>query len=177
MGLYWAEGIDSVSVNEICRRAKISKPGLYREFGNEDGLMKAALTQYYELALVPLQQLLAADAPFRDTLDALITMASANRASQDGPSGCLYVKMNNNRSHLGDATQHQLDTYKKKMFSAYKAWVKRAKAKGEIGSHIATPIAAVYIDAQLSGALSQQARGEDERTIRAILEMAFSVFD
>ena len=38
---YWREGVYGMSVNEVCRRAGISKPGLYREFGGEDGLLTA----------------------------------------------------------------------------------------------------------------------------------------
>ena len=44
---YWRDGIDAVSVNEICRRAGVAKPGVYREFGDEDDLMDAVLTEYH----------------------------------------------------------------------------------------------------------------------------------
>ena len=40
MESYWVSGPSNVSVNDICKRANVSKPGLYREFGNEDGLQK-----------------------------------------------------------------------------------------------------------------------------------------
>ena len=31
MNSYWDEGIDGVSLNEISKKAKVAKPGLYRE--------------------------------------------------------------------------------------------------------------------------------------------------
>ena len=43
---YWSKGIDGMSVNEVCRLAKVSKPSLYREFGNEDGLLNAVFKYY-----------------------------------------------------------------------------------------------------------------------------------
>ena len=46
MHTYWKNGVDGVSVNEICKKAQISKPGLYREFNNQEGLMIAALGCY-----------------------------------------------------------------------------------------------------------------------------------
>ena len=68
MQAYWREDVDSISLNEICRRAEVSKPGLYREFGHEDGLMKAVLVAYQKQVLAPVYQMIAADAPFqRDT--------------------------------------------------------------------------------------------------------------
>ena len=45
MQTYWQEGVDSVSVNEICKKAEVSKPGLYREFNNEEGLIIAVSRQ------------------------------------------------------------------------------------------------------------------------------------
>ena len=55
---YWREGIYGMSVNEVCRRAKIAKPGLYREFGGEDGLMTAVLDLYSKSVLPRLWTLL-----------------------------------------------------------------------------------------------------------------------
>ena len=46
MHTYWQNGVDTVSVNEICKKAQVSKPGLYREFNNQEGLMIAALGCY-----------------------------------------------------------------------------------------------------------------------------------
>jgi AcrR family transcriptional regulator len=54
MHAYWASGVDGVSVNEICKLAKVSKSSAYREFGSEDGLMRAALNAYEAQALRPL---------------------------------------------------------------------------------------------------------------------------
>jgi AcrR family transcriptional regulator len=174
---YWTDGVDGVSMNEICRRAEVSKPGLYREFGNEDGLMKAALIQYFDSAYAPIHQILAADAPFRKTLDTFITFASADRVDQGIPNGCLFVQMYNARARTGVATRDQLDCLQKQVLSAYEGWLERSKAKGEFSKLIPTQFAAVYIDAQFCSAMSQQARGEKAETIRDVLKLAFSVFE
>ena len=46
MTAYWQSDAADVSVNAICQMAGISKPSLYREFGSEDGLSRAALDRY-----------------------------------------------------------------------------------------------------------------------------------
>ena len=48
MDSYWRDGVENVSLNELCRRAEVSKPGVYREFGGEEGLLDAVL----ELSLI-----------------------------------------------------------------------------------------------------------------------------
>ena len=52
--------------------------------------------------------------------------------------------------------------------------LKLAKAKGEFPTDIPTSLAAAYIDAQISNALSQLDRGENKETVSTILTMAFS---
>ena len=49
MHLYWAKGIQNVSLNEICRQAKIAKTSFYREFESEDKLMELSIRMYFEL--------------------------------------------------------------------------------------------------------------------------------
>ena len=174
---YWADGVDGVSLNEICRRAGVSKPALYREFKSEDGLMKAALVRYSDRALTPMHQTLSADIPFDEALDGLIAFASADHTKEGNPVGCMYVDMCSGRAQVGDATRDQLDKLKSELIGVYEEWVDRSKDRGEFPSAISTQFAAVYIDAQLSNAMSQQSRGETNETIREVLQMAFSVFE
>lgn len=49
MFLYWREGVSGVTICEICERANVSKPSLYREFGNDDGLMRSVLEFYKKI--------------------------------------------------------------------------------------------------------------------------------
>ena len=65
---YWREGLYGMSVNEVCRRADISKPGLYREFGGEDGLLTAVLQLYRDTVLQKLYSLLESPHPFEVVL-------------------------------------------------------------------------------------------------------------
>lgn len=175
MQAYWEEGIDDISLNEICRRAKVSKPGLYREFGNEDGLMKAVLLAYWKKVLTPMLQIVNTDASFRETLDNLVSFATTVDNDQEVPKGCLMVKMRQSRMRMGKATQEQIDRTQEQVLTVYEDWVERSKAKGEFSADMSSQFAAIYIDAQLSNALAQIARGEQNNTVRAILMMAFSM--
>lgn len=49
---YWEKRLGRVLLNELCKRAKISKPGLYCGFGNEDGLKKGILIAYKKWYLI-----------------------------------------------------------------------------------------------------------------------------
>jgi TetR/AcrR family transcriptional regulator, copper-responsive repressor len=171
---YWRDGVDAVSVNEICRRAKISKPGLYREFGDEDHLMDAALTRYSETVLGPVLATLSDDRPFRETLDSLIDFATREE-TPDVPSGCLFAKMRNFRSQLGPVTRAHVDQLREDAVAAYAAWLERRAHHGEIELPAPLEITAAYVDAQLTMMLTRSSAGEDPELVRAHAHLAFAV--
>ena len=181
MQAYWREDVESVSLNEICRRAEVAKPGLYREFGNEDGLLKAVLVAYQQQVLATVYQMIATDAPFRATLDGLVSIVTRSGDTpffgdaQAVPSGCLFVKMRESYRHLGKETRAEVDRAKAKILTLYEDWVEHARAKGEFTGDMPSRFAAIYIDAQLNNALSLLARGEPNDEVKKILTVAFSM--
>ena len=66
MDCYWREGTDAIPLNELCRRADVAKPGIYREFGGEDGLTDAVLERYAGTVLAPTWELTTHDRPFAE---------------------------------------------------------------------------------------------------------------
>jgi AcrR family transcriptional regulator len=171
---YWRESVDSVSVNEICRRAKVSKPGLYREFGDEDHLMDAVLTRYSETVLGPVLAKLSDDRPFRETLDSLIDFATRSE-TPEVPSGCLFAKMRTFRSGLGRVTGEHVDRLCEEVVGAYSEWLDRRAALGEIELPAPAEITAAYIDAQLTNMVTRISAGEDPDIVRAHARLAFAV--
>lgn len=177
MHAYWREGAERVSLNEVCRRAGVSKAGVYREFGNEDGLKKAALHLYFDEVFSPMIAMLVGDLTFKGKLDALTEGMLAPRRRKEFPTRCLICDMRDCGDTLGEGTRVQLATFRQQTLSAFERMVVMAKAKHEIGDQIPTRSAARYIDSQLTNAVSQQARGESAKVIREVLRLAFSVFD
>lgn len=171
---YWRDGVDAVSINEICRRAGISKPGLYREFGNEDELMDAALTHYSETVLGPVLATLSDDRPFQETLDSLIDFATRD-ATPDVPLGCLFAKMRTFRWRLGPVTGAHVDQLREGAVAAYAAWLERCVIRGEIALPTPIQIAATYVDTQLTLMLTRISAGEDPDLVRAHARLAFAV--
>ena len=174
MTAYWQDGINTVSLNEICRRAEVSKPGLYREFGGEDGLMKAVLTHYQQHVLEEILKVLDTDCSLRATLDALIAIVTADNDAES-PKGCLLVKMRDARWHLGEETQQQIEQTHQYQLAAFTQWLEHLQQRGEFGSTMTAACAATYIVTQLNQALTQIAQGEDREMVKAILVTAFSV--
>lgn len=172
METYWSEGLDGISLNELCRRSGVSKPGLYREFGGEDGLMDATLAHYAETVLAPSLGPLMSGRPFDEVLVEVVeTLTDIDRA---GPAGCLLVRMQQSPARLGPTVAARVDALREGARSAYAVWVDEAKGRGEVPAGISTDVAAVFIDTQCSNLLVQMALGEDPESLRAQAALAFA---
>ena len=112
-----------MSLNEVCRRAGVSKPGLYREFGSEDGLLVAVLARYAERVVQPILQRLEEEKPFGETFDWVLDFMTNRPAG--APAGCLIAKMRTSPSLLGPKTLEQLELLRATMGDAYTRWFSR----------------------------------------------------
>ncbi|MDA9009542.1 TetR/AcrR family transcriptional regulator [Alphaproteobacteria bacterium] len=171
---YWADGPTSVAISEICRKADISKPGLYREFGNDDGLKEAALDLYREMVLTKLYDILAREDTFEQGVEALITFTIQDRQLLGIPNGCLQVAMRANREDLGQSTREKVDLLRDETLKNYERWIERAKSRGEFKASISTKAAAHYCDAQNCSAMRMQREGVSNEIIGQSLRLAFS---
>ena len=172
MDCYWRDGTDGVSLNDLCRRASVSKPGVYREFGGEDGLMDAVHARYADVALRPMLDQIAQDRPFADVLAALV--GSMTEPDRSKPAGCLLVKMCMLSSRLGPVTQARVDALRDQLRATYGRWVDQARERGEITTDVSTEVVAAFIDTQFMTLLTQMTLGEDPQSLRAQAALAFA---
>ncbi len=171
MASYWCDGVRDVSMNEICRRADVSKPGVYREFGSEDGLMEAAIEHYRATVIGPLLELLASDVPFAELLERLLLFMTE---PSDRPAGCLLADFRSAPGRLGPGTAARVDAVTAELRQAYEYWFRQAQARGEVDTAISPELATHFIDTQFTTVLLQIALGAEPRLVRAQAELAFS---
>jgi AcrR family transcriptional regulator len=174
---YWGVSPTDVSIGEICKLTGASKPGIYREFGSDDGLKCAALESYRILALLPLFDILKRDQSFAAAKAALVAFTTQDREALGVPSGCLFVAMRAQRDSLGSATGERVDQLRDEVLDAYMVWIETAKSKGECSAQIPADAAALYFDAQNGGAMRMQKEGVDNATIATVLRYAFKMIE
>ena len=168
---YWSRGTKSVSISDICLATGASKPGVYREFGNDDGLKASALETYYILAVQPLIDIFEKEQSMCEAIDASVDYMTQDRTELGIPQGCLLVNMRAQSQQLGPLTRETLNAFRRSLLSAFSAWAERSKARGEC-TNIPNDIAALYIDAQHGGAMRMQREGVPNETVANVLRMA-----
>lgn len=71
--LFWKHGFKRVTIEEVCREAKVSKMTFYKHFKNKMELIKYLLNFIYEKALQKYREIMDSDLPFpekvKKTLD------------------------------------------------------------------------------------------------------------
>ncbi|WP_139816293.1 TetR/AcrR family transcriptional regulator [Planktotalea arctica] len=165
MRSYWNEGPTEVSLNGLCQRAGVSKPSVYREFGNEDGLTHAALENYGHCVLAKVLEILAGEDIFAGKIRKIAYLAAEDGAHE---SGCLFVKMRTAKNQMGEKTQILIAAMASMAVDAYANLLIEGRETGEWPGNIPVKLGAAYLHAQIGLALDQRARGEDPRVVLAL---------
>ena len=168
---YWRTDPADVSINAICEMAKVSKPALYREFENEDGLMAAVLERYAEQVLSELFDILAKTMPVSETLNALTRFASDSPKME---SGCVFYKMRAGKHRLGPVTRSRVEAIDTGAVDAFNAYLAARRLEGGWTNAVPTAVAARHLVEQLGLALTQRAAGEDPKQVRETLQLALA---
>ena len=170
---YWQADPADVSVNAVCQLAGVSKPSLYREFGSEDGLMRAALDRYAEQVLSDVVAILAKAKDLKEALDGLTGFALDDPRME---TGCLFYKMRAGKHRLGPDTRGRINEIEAEAHKAFQEFFQTHLDVGGRSGNLSPEASAQYLAAQLELAITQRAAGEDPDRIRATLDMALSVF-
>lgn len=173
MECYWKDGPTAVSINEICRRANVSKPSLYREFGNEDDFKSTVLSAYGEMVLSQMLKVLDRDQSFDVAISALTDLVLQDRQKLGIPMGCLFQKMRGCRKELGPRTNDVIDATWNSTQSKFRDWIERVKRNGQLNEDIPLATVAIYIDKQISSAMIMQEEGFSKKQISKFLDIAF----
>ncbi|MEL6888609.1 MAG: TetR/AcrR family transcriptional regulator [Pseudomonadota bacterium] len=171
MRAYWRQDPADVSLNAICTLAGVSKPALYRQFGSEDGLMRAVLDRYATQVLSDIFDILSRDMPPEDTLAALTHFAGTDDKME---TGCVFYKMRAGKHRLGPQTRAGVEAIDAGAVAALTAYFKARHAAGDWAGDPPAATLARYVVEQIGLALSQRAAGHDPQEVRDTLTLAFS---
>ena len=173
---YQLDENNNISLNEICKRAKVSKPGIYREFGNEDGLMEAVLIKYEKDVISNLLNMLTKEEPLKEKIEALAVYITLNQKDENSAKGCLLVKLQNSKLNIGPKSQQQMKSMQNNLLHAYEICIRQAKEKGQFKVNMSDEFAAEYFNSQINNAALLVTQGYEGKKVKAILTLSLSVF-
>jgi AcrR family transcriptional regulator len=85
-------GYAGTSLDDLVDATGLQRPSLYAAFGDKRALYLATLDRTIERAMRGFDQLIAADLPIRQSLQAMFrTIVDGYLTGENGPSGCIMV--------------------------------------------------------------------------------------
>ncbi len=89
--LFWAEGYDAVDVERIARAVGVTKPSLYRRFGDKPSLFLHALRRYGTIHGTKALAAFAAEPDIAKAVTIFLELTIQASTREEGPSGCLVA--------------------------------------------------------------------------------------
>ncbi len=89
--VFWRDGFDGASVQELADAAGVSKPSLYAAYGNKESLYLAALRRYGERHTANRVVALNAETDAREAMRGYMRASVEAYTNPEHPAGCLIV--------------------------------------------------------------------------------------
>ena len=159
--LFWRNGYEGASINEIAQAMGVSKPSLYAAFGDKESLYLRALARYGERQRSVHARVLEAEPEARRAVELLMLSAVEALADPETPGGCMVVTGTTSCASPGvpESVKHALVEALHGAGRAIEARLARAKREGQLPAATDVTALAVYFNTVLAG-LSVQARGK-----------------
>ena len=174
METYWKEGIENVSLNEMCRKIGESKPSVYREYGGEEGLQLAALELYYKHRVEPVGKILfGAEEILVGIKSAFDFLINDHFKDEKIVAACMYNREGMHPSeNLSVMCKNFIENKDKENMSFLKEGLKRALDKEDLKKGINLDAYSVYIFNQIKLIASLSSKSQlPKSTLREMVDL------
>jgi len=89
MRLFWAEGFEAASIDQLSRATRMPRASLYQEYGGKAGLFLASVAHYAETRIAPVAAALGPSGALGNDLSAFFQAVIALATGDAATPGCL----------------------------------------------------------------------------------------
>jgi AcrR family transcriptional regulator len=170
IGVFWRQGYEATSMDDLLRAMKISRQSLYDTFGDKHRLYLEALARYNDESVGSILACLDSDSSPLAGLRKMLLVFS-DLSEEQRPLGCMGI---NAIAEFGQSEPDVLavgEVSGRRLETALRGIISQAKAKGEISAATDETAAAQFIGASLAGLKISAKAGLDRAALRNIVEM------
>ena len=108
--LFWKHGFRRVTIEEVCRKANVSKMTFYKHFDNKIDLVKYILEGIYAEAMLNYKSIMNSDIPYNEKFEKTIQMKMDNTSEMSEEFLHDYMQSENKEltSHLVSMRNEQI---------------------------------------------------------------------
>jgi len=132
MDLFWRQGYEATSVQDLVEELGLSRSSLYATFGDKDTLFQSALQHYCRAEAGPRHDLLHGPGPVLGAVRALLEGIAAAPSVHPDRRGCLVVNAAMERVPADPATAEAVAAQLKRFEEALTGALRRGQERGEL---------------------------------------------
>lgn len=171
MQVFWRNGYENTSMQDLLDAMRISKSSLYQAFGGKQALFERCMTRYGDEMIGALRAALHSSpsglAFIRQFLESVLDEARGVCEAR----GCLVLNTANEfarrNPRIAEAVSQGLDRFHGVLLAA----VERAQQEGEIPPGRNATMLASYLVSSMSGLRTMSKAGAGEDTLQGIIEL------
>ncbi len=176
LDLFWRHGYEATSLADLVEVTGAKAPTLYAEFGNKEGMFRAAVERYLQKYTVCANQMLEQDLPVAEIVEAYVRSSAEVFTDPDTPSGCFMVCASAALSSASDDVGQMLRRKHHAQEAALKACFDRKVQQGELLAKTDTALLAKYVICTIEGMSVQAREGASRSDLLRLLEALMLVW-
>jgi len=169
MQVFWRQGYEATSLNDLTAAMGINPPSLYAAFGDKEHLFLAAVERYENSGRGPARCVLEEEPTARAAVDRMLKETAIELAKTSQPKGCMLITAATNCSASSAHIQAALAERRAEQKLRIKERIARGVSSGELPRGTDAGALADFYTTVLTG-MSMQAR--DGATRKALLATA-----
>jgi AcrR family transcriptional regulator len=169
--VFWRQGYEGASLNDLTAAMGLSRPSLYAAFGNKEDLFAKALERYSERHMAFVGRALEA-ATARDVVELFLRGFVASATDPRTPPGCLTVLGAAAASPAADPIRAALIAKRKAGEAELRARFRRARDEGDLPADADPADLAIYVTTITQGIAVQAASGASRARLDRVVDQA-----
>ncbi|MGV2830409.1 TetR/AcrR family transcriptional regulator [Myxosarcina sp. GI1(2024)] len=132
MKLFWQQGYQKTSLDDLAKTMNVTKPSLYAAFGDKEQLFLKAFDRYSQVYGGRVRQAVAAQADVGEAVKAYLNTVADILSDVDNPAGCMLVNSTIECHHLSKAIERKIIEYKAQNEAVLYDRLRQAQIEGQI---------------------------------------------
>ncbi len=171
MQVFWRNGYENTSMQDLLEVMQISKSSLYQAFGGKQALFERCMTRYGDEMIGTLREALQASSSGLDFIRQFLESVLDEVRGVCEARGCLVLNTANEfarrNPQIAKAVSQGLNRFHEVLLAA----VERAQQEGDIPSERNASTLATYLVSSMSGLKTMSKAGAGEDTLRGIIDL------
>jgi len=177
LDLFWRHGYEATSMSDLVDATGAKAPTLYAEFGNKEGLFRAAVDRYVTKFAEKGKALLSRPgSTVAESVESFFRSVAAMFTDKNLPSGCFIICTSSALAASSEEVAQMLKCRHHLQENTLKEFLLQRQAQGELPAAVSVPTLAKYLACTLQGMSVQARDGATLDDLNAIVSTLMAVW-